>query len=421
VRTPLIGELTLAQKGVTRNGEAYCLECKSSVDSTIERCPSCDSRFKEEVKAFFCPRCKSLLTFGVSECPQCGMKFRVKAMRQTDAGADVDPPSKEEEPTSDESSPAVEPEETTVPESGERVDISEEQLRQLRGLVGSMTSLVDDRADLLGRMGERVDEEKARLVEMEGMDESNPKLDQVEAGAVALAEEMTDVANLYSRMLSVAEEISALSSSLDLGEGTDQKGLAAKALEMKVESGGAGADELKAKEEEVAKRDEMVNRKIKGYAQKKKELADKEAELAGRLERIQRENALLDEMKASVESAGSESVRENERIEMEREVVRRLMRMEATLKGEQEPPEPDEDMILDDRMSSLETHIRNAAEGKEEADLRLRGLVGEEDEVRKLLRALDQLLGQLPESAIQKFTQSEDYRLYELVLDRLKI
>jgi len=342
-------------------------------------------------------------------------------MRQTDDAADVDPPSKEEEPTSDESSPAVEPEETTVPESGERVDISEEQLRQLRGLVSSMTSLVDDRGDLLGRMGERVDEEKARLVEMEDMDESNPKLDQVEAGAVALAEEMTDVANLYSRMLSVAEGISALSSSLDLGEGTEQKGLAAKALEMKVESGGAGADELKAKEEEVAKRDEMVNRKIKGYAQKKKELADKEAELAGRLERIQRENALLEEMKSSVESAGSESVRENERIEMEREVVRRLIRMEATLKGEQESPEPDEDMILDDRMSSLETHIRNTAEGKEEADLKLRGFIGEEDEVRKLLRALDQLLGQLPESAIQKFTQSEDYRLYELVLDRLKI
>ncbi|MCJ2512211.1 MAG: hypothetical protein LN409_02515 [Candidatus Thermoplasmatota archaeon] len=411
----------MAQKGVTRNGEAYCLKCKSSVDSAIERCPSCDSKFKEEVKAFFCPRCKSLLTFGVSECPQCGMKFRVKAMKQTDVVADVDASSKEEEPTSDESSSTLEPEETTAPESEAKEDISEDQLEQLRGLVRSMASLVDDRADLLGRMGERVDEEKARLVEMEGMDGSNPKLDLVEAGAVALAEEMTDVMNLYSSMLSVAEEISALSSSLDLGEGAEQKGLAAKALKMKVESGGAGADELKAREEQVAKREEMVDRKIMGYAHKKKELDDKDAELSAKLERIQRENALLEEMKASVESAGSESVRENERAEMEREVVRRLMRMEITLRGEQESPEPDEDMLLDDRMSSLETHIRKAAEEKEEAGLRLRELIGEEDEVRKLLRALDQLLGQLPESAIQKFTQSEDYRLYERVLDTLKI
>jgi len=270
-------------------------------------------------------------------------------------------------------------------------------------------------------MGERVDEEKARLVDMEGMDESNPKLDLVEAGAVALAKEMTDVTELYSSMLSVAEEISALSSSLDMGEGTEQKGLAAKALKMKVESGGAGADELKAKEEQVAKREEMVDRKIKGYALKKKELNDKEAELSARLERIQRENALLDEMKASAESAGSGSVRENERVEMEREAVCRLMRMEVTLKGEQESPEPDEDMMLDDSMSSLETRIRKAAEEKEEAALRLRELIAEEDEVRKLLRVLDQLLGQLPESAIQKFTQGEDYRLYERVLDTLKI
>ena len=421
MRTPLIGELTLAQKGVTRNGEAYCLKCKSFVDSTIERCPSCDSQFTEEVKAFFCPRCKSLLTFGVSECLQCGMKFRVKAVRQTDVAGGVDSPSKDDEPTSDESSWPVEPEKATVPESEEMEGISEGQLQQLRGLVRSMASLVDDRADLLGRMGERVDEEKARLVDMEGMDESNPKLDLVEAGAVALAEEMTDVTNLYSSMLSVAEEISALSSSLDLGEGTEQKGLAAKALKMKVESGGAGADELKAKDEQVAKREEMVDRKIKGYAQKKKELDDKEAELSARLERIQRENALLEETKASVESAGSESARENERVEIEREAVRRLMRMEVTLKGEQESPEPDEDMMLDDSMSSLETHIRKAAEEKDEADLRLRELIAEEDEVRKLLSVLDQLLGQLPESVIQKFTQGEDYRLYERVLDTLKI
>ena len=411
----------MAQKGVTRNGEAYCLNCKSSVDSAIERCPSCDSKFKEDVKAFFCPRCRSLLTFGVSECPQCGMKFRVKAVKETDVAADVYAPSKEEEPSSNESPWPVEPEEMTALESEETDGISEDELEQLRELVRSMASLVDARADLLGRMRVRVDEEKARLVEMEGMDGSNPKLDLVEAGAVALAEEMTDVTDLYSSMTSVAEEMSAFSGSLDLGAGTEQKGLAAKALKIKVESGGAGADELRAKEEQVSKREDMVDRKIKGYAQKKKELDDKEAELSARAERIQRENALLEEMKASVESAGSESVHENERIEMEREAVRRLMRMEATLKGEQESPEPDEDMMLDDRMSSLESQIRKTAEEKEETDLKLRELVGEEDEVRKLLRALDQLLGQLPELAIQKFTQSGDYRLYERVLERLKI
>jgi DNA repair exonuclease SbcCD ATPase subunit len=377
--------------------------------------------FKEDVKAFFCPRCRSLLTFGVPECPQCGMKFRVKAVKETDVAAEVYAPSNGEEHASNEPSSPVEPEEMTTPESEVKMGISEDELQQLRELVRSMSSLVEARADLLGRMSTRVEEEKARLAEMEGMDGANPKLDLVEAGAVALAEEMTDVTNLYSSMMSVAEEISALSGSLDIGAGTEQKGLAAKALDIKEESGGARADELKAKEEQVAKREEMVDRKIKGYAQKKKELDDKEAELSARVERIQREKALLEEMKASVEATGSESVRENERVEMEREAVRRLMRMEATLKGEQESPEPNEDMMLDDRMSSLESQIRKAAEAKEEADLKLRELVGEEDEVRKLLRALDKLLGQLPELAIQKFTQSEDYRLYERVLDRLKI
>lgn len=411
----------MAQRGVTRSGEAYCLSCMSSVDSTVERCPSCDSLFKEEVKAFFCPRCKSLLTFGVSECPQCGMKFRVKAVKEVDSAVGADATTGDELPASDEPSRPVESEMPTLPEPEEKEGLSEDQLRQLRGLVQSIASLAEDRVGLLTRMEGRAGEEKTRLVEMDGMNGSCPKLDLIEAGAVALAEEMADVAKLYSDMLSVAEEISAFYGSLDMGGGTEQKGLAAKALKMKVESGGAGAEELKAKEEQVSKREEMVDRKIKGYAQKKKELDDKEAELSAKLERIHRENALLEEMKASVESTGSESVQESERVEMEREAVRRLVRMEATLKGEQESSEPDRDVALDDSMASLESQIRKAAEAKEEADLRLRELVGEEDEVRKLLRALDQLLGQLPASAIQKFTQSEDYRLYEQVLDRLDI
>lgn len=349
------------------------------------------------------------------------MKFRVKAVREKDDAPDIDELSREGVPAPDESSRPVESDERAPPESEETDRISEEQLQQLRGLVRSMTGLVEDRADLLGRMRERAGEEEKRLAEMEGIDESNPKLDLVEAGGIALAEEMTDFMRLYSSMLSVAEELSTISSSLGLGEVTEQKGLAAKALEMKVESGGAGADELKAKEEQIAKREDMVDRKIKGYAQKKKELEDKEAELSARLERIQRENTLLEDMKASVEAAGDVSVRENERAEMEREAVHRLMRMEATLKGEQELSEPDEGMMMDDRMSSLESQIRKVVEEKEESDLRLRDLIGEEDEVRRLLRALDQLLGQLPESAIQKFTQSEDYALYEGVLERLKI
>jgi hypothetical protein len=95
--------------------------------------------------------------------------------------------------------------------------------------------------------------------------------------------------------------------------------------------------------------------------------------------------------------------------------------MESSLTGDQTPPGEVQDVGVDDMLSSFESHVRKTVEQREETDLRVKELVEGEDEVRRLLRALDQLLGQLPESVIQKFTQSEDYRLYEAVLDRLKI
>jgi hypothetical protein len=44
-----------------------------------------------------------------------------------------------------------------------------------------------------------------------------------------------------------------------------------------------------------------------------------------------------------------------------------------------------------------------------------------EEEVRTLLKALDGLLGQLPPEAVERFSKTDEFKLYERVLDRLKI
>ena len=43
-----------------------------------------------------------------------------------------------------------------------------------------------------------------------------------------------------------------------------------------------------------------------------------------------------------------------------------------------------------------------------------------DDAIRRLLKVLDQRLGQLPEEAIDKFSKSDDFAIYERVLDRFK-
>jgi RNA polymerase subunit RPABC4/transcription elongation factor Spt4/chromosome segregation ATPase len=409
----------LAQKGVTRSGEAYCLQCKSYVDPTLGRCPSCGSEFAEEVKAFFCPRCESLLTLGTAECPECGMKFRVKAIRHDGSVVDLDRYPPEQTALSVAKEEADRP--ATHEEPAEAKGLSDAQLRQLRELVASLTALAEDRAALAAHMSQNVQNERERLESLSKIEAADPKLGEVEEEVTTLSGEMAGIMNLYSEMSSVVDDISNASETLGLSEETGRKGLAAKALRMKTESAGAGEDALRAKEEQLSKREEMVDRKIKGYAQKKKELDDKEARLVAKLERIEREQALLDDMKARVEPSESESVRENDRLEFEKEIILRLVRMESSLRGGGEVPDQGADVSVDDRLSSLESLTRRVLEEKEEADLRLKELAEAEDEVRRLLKSLDQLLGQLPESAVLQFTQSEDYKLYERVLDRLKI
>ena len=41
-----------------------------------------------------------------------------------------------------------------------------------------------------------------------------------------------------------------------------------------------------------------------------------------------------------------------------------------------------------------------------------------DEEVKKLLKVLDELLGKLPKEVIDKFVKSEEYNLYEKVLER---
>ena len=227
------GETTVPRKGVTRTGEAYCLECMTEVDPDVHRCPSCDFVFDQEVKVFSCPRCRSILVLGTHECPQCGMRFKIKALKheeepQTDEeGSSVSGPEDEETPAT--ASPS---EGTAAPAEVPRA--SREQMDKLNELIGNMEALARDRQELLSRMDARLSEEKERLSELSESSADAPRMDVVEAEVLALADEMEDLMNLHSSMLSVSDEISTLVDSFDLGAEAKERGLAAKAVRKRL-------------------------------------------------------------------------------------------------------------------------------------------------------------------------------------------
>jgi RNA polymerase subunit RPABC4/transcription elongation factor Spt4 len=416
----------MPQKGVARNGEAFCLECKSQVDRDAERCPSCDSLLDEEVKAFSCPRCRTVLPLGTSECPQCGMKFRAKAVRRVSetAGGFMDAFQRKRDRVDEQSDDAAPQTLTDGDVASEPAEpLSAEQLDKIRRLAENLDKLSESRSELLSRMEQRHSEEKERLSEMRRVDGTSPRMDLVESEVIALADEIVDITKLHSSMLVIADDISALVESFDVSEEAKERGLAAKAMRLTAGSSGVDDAQLKAREDQVTKREEMVDRKIRGYAAKRKELEEKEVEISAKLGLLEAEKASLEAMRDAGPGETQASNVATDRLREEEEMaVERISRLSSILDGSQGG---DGGAALDETLESalvrVESSIKRLLLEKSDAEGKLKEIAEEENEMTRLLKTLDQLLGQLPEPAIQKFTQNDEYKLYERTLARYGI
>lgn len=393
----------MAQKGVVKSGEAFCLECKSEIDREAERCPSCDVILDEEVKAFSCPRCNGVLPLGTGECPQCGMKFKAKTLRQRLKRRDS-----EDQP--------MEP-----VEAAETERLSPEHTEQLRRLVDDMDRLAEGRVDLLAKIQKRHADEKHILTELRSAGDSFPRFDLIESEVNELADEMAVIRDLHSDMLSIAGQVSSLIESFETSGDLKAKELAAKAMKMVAESGGAGTDQFKAREDQLAKREEMVNRKIRGYASKRKELEDREAEIAAKVKQLENERAAIEQIRKEQESADVSSERADEAGRSEAELIAKISRLCGELCETEEFPAVDAGGDIEAGLTSIENALRRYLSEDKVSGTKEEETMEQDNEMRQLLTALDQLLGKLPEDVIQQFMQSADYKLYERTLDRYKI
>ena len=366
-----------------------------------------------------------MLALGNPQCPKCNLKFKVKALNQSpsdddklleklidwgkgpvDAGAKVAP--------------------TSVPAAG----ASQPEVEKLQLLRMSIEDLVDNRSEMLHKMEKRLEEEKERLSVMKASHDQAPTAAQAEAEVVALAEEMSDLIMLQAHMESLADEITTLIDSFDIGQQAKEKGLAAKALRMKLEEKEKELGELRAKEEQLSKREEMVDRKIKAYASKKRQLDDLEATMKERLTKLEAERAELDKIRYSALGASTATEVEAVKNEWKKEQARLRDKLNI-LKTAVRTDRPGEDGVqqevqeaaadLDVVISALEREINDLLTERSDTEKKLSEAQAMDEDLKRLLRVLDQLLGQLPEEVIDRFSRSEDFALYERILDKLKI
>jgi len=422
----------LASKGVVRSGEAYCLACYQLVERSAEKCVSCGEVFESDVKAFFCPKCKTVMALGDPTCPNCGLKFKVKALKGREPAQDDQFLMKliewgkgpaDEKPATPARPPVVEAEPVVQPPTQDQ-----RQLEKLTVLKESIKDLMANRSEMLERMEKRLEDERARLAKITEASDSSSTPEQVEEEIMSLADEMADITMLQAHMDSLSDEISALMDTVKVSDATKERGLAARALRKQLEAKERELSELQDKEEQLAKREEMVDRKIQSYAQKRRQLDMDEEALKSKLLKLEEDRAELDLLKETAVSGGTESEREEARAEWleEQKAVRERIR---ELKSRFEPPAvaggPDAvDSVegdIDAMITALEGQIASLITEKVELQKKIADAKQVDEDIRKLLRILDQMLGQLPEDIIERFSKSEDFATYERVLDRFNI
>lgn len=426
----------LTSKGVTRTGETYCMSCFQLLeDEEVKKCPGCMSDLDEEVKAFLCPKCRQVIALGESQCPKCGLKFKVKSVKSADVKEDdqflmklIEWGKSPEDQAESSSSQGVEELKVVTPVA--ETSPSEEQLKRFAELKESIKDLVANRSEMLERMEKRMEAEKARLAEISAMDAKSSSAEQVEGEIIALADEMADITMLQAHMESLSDEIASLMGSVEVSDAAKERGLAAKALRMKLDAKEKELAELKSKEEQLAKKEEMVDRKIQAYAQKKRQLDQEEENLKKRVEKLEEERVELERLKGAATGAKTEAERDEARaawLEEQKKLKKKVLGLRSTVTGhrtgvgltaeEIEAAEGD----LGKMISDLEAQIAGLITDKIELQKNMAEATVVDDDLKKLLKVLDQLLGQLPEEAIERFSKSDEFAIYERVLDKFRI
>jgi len=388
----------VASKGVTKTGEAYCMSCGAAVDAGTERCESCYSHLDSEVKAFRCPRCDKVLELGTSQCPKCSMKFKVKTVRPSDVSEDERILEKlidwgrtdKGEPT------AHGPD--GLPETH---GLTSEEVQSVSGLVRQLSGLADLRAEVASSMGTNLSEARERISRLMESDPSSIPMDQLESELGSVSQDLARIDELLLSAHRVAEEVARTFSMPGPGGLAEGRPIA---LTIPVHAGGTPTvtpNDLLEREEQVRKREEMVDRKIKAYAQKKKQLETMEAEASSRQGATAAPVATDDRSKELEKAMEALALK-----------VRSIHEVVSS-EGACDDVEP--------CISSLEEHVRRLVVTRSELEQSVAQLKEGEQEVRTLLKALDGLLGQLPSEVVDKFSKTDEFKLYERVLDRLSI
>lgn len=372
----------MALRILTPGNLAYCSDCTADVPPGAPSCPKCGEGFSGEVEALVCERCRFFAPRNASECVNCGARFPEAAQAiEEQFLAHL----KEQAPIAP-STPAGSTIVITDAVQGEALlaELNEPVQRLLAGprrRLEAMDSLVARARKRISALeasqhpteARERDELKRQVEELLGEREDLLKIEQG----------IQEMARVYRGAIQAQEQ--------QLHEREGALSMRVDELRSQLERWERERHEVEEREHEVKRREDEFRLILEHLRKREMDMAAKEERLLRKIQDVEQRETELKRRLAGIVTGSTE------------------ITIEARDQSFSE---------MKVRVSDLEEQVERLMEERNRLTLDLSASEARKEEVRQVLKALDELLGKLSDEEVRRFARSNLFSVYEKVLDR---
>ena len=390
----------MALRALTPSGAAYCSECGADAPETGAACPSCRRPFEGVLEAIRCPFCAAILFRNATECYHCGRQvppwepdaseesFFEKLLDSTRraARAEVAPTPADSRAGSDSTAPPADEPATVVwklSEPFQRILLNrKKRIEQMDALVARARRRI------------RMLEASNNPIEIREREELKRQIEEIlveREEIIRIEQGIAEMERIYRNILELQQT------------------------------------QLRDREESLKSRVEAFQKELERREQEKAVIKEREADLdrrevefRGLLDRLHEREREMDARDARL----TELVKSLEARAAQLESTERELRTHAQAAqlggGSAEITIQASDTRMRDlqlRISELEEQMERVSEEKNRIQEERSKLSESQEDVKAVLKTLDELLGKLPKEEIKKFAKSKDFQAYEKLFD----
>ncbi len=397
----------------TEDGTSYCSNCDSPVDGVAVNCPSCGKAFDEERDASHCPSCGAPNLIGSISCMKCGKMMkpqRVEPSQPAETSPKEEEPPKPAEPDAED-----EPEEEAPEGKPEQSDMKEAERRRqsLWELSEPFEKVIRSRRKRLAKINALLERARERLavVEESGSGADSEERAELEEQITEVLEEKEEIVRTeegIAEMERIYRNLLALQET-ELEKKQEALKVRLQSFEEEIEKRDNERNSLRSRETELKSKEMALQAKIREMEQRELALANQERELKDKLRALRKEE--LDMMKKKFMGESTVPTQKGwpgKEGGVEANVV---------VDGQASAELIEKEKELNLKITELEGELEKVTGEREKLKEVNQSLAGNTRDVKKILKILDGLLEKLPDEEIKRFADSEDFRLYEKILE----